>query len=54
MHFARVVIPRMANNIRSSIKNGIDNYFYSITSDGWSSPTKAPFLQRFNMKIKLK
>jgi len=37
----------MAQDIISRIKQGVDDSFYSISTDGWSQPTRSPQLQRF-------
>nr|CAD2202729.1 unnamed protein product [Meloidogyne enterolobii] len=44
-YFRKNVIPRMAQDIISRIKQGVDDSFYSISTDGWSQPTRSPQLQ---------
>lgn len=46
-HFTTVVIPKMANSIRSKILEQIGKNKFAITSDGWQKPSKFPALQRF-------
>jgi hypothetical protein len=36
----------MASNFIEMIKNGIDEKYFTITTDGWTQPTKSPSLQR--------
>lgn len=48
-HFSRVVVPRMADDVREKIKNKVGSFFYALTSDGWSQPTLTPSLQRLNI-----
>jgi hypothetical protein len=39
----------MSEKIQAQIKNCVGAGYYSVTSDGWSQPTKTPSLQRSNI-----
>ena len=47
MHFSRIVVKNMAEDIKKRIVESIGSNYFSITSDGWQKPSKYPALLRY-------